>query len=443
MANFSSLTGLLPSPHGNASLIENSELCTLALCDLTLAHLDYLPSLAGNVLFAVLFGLTFIAQILLGLRYRTWGYTIAASLGTLTEIIGYAGRVLMHENPFHDSNFLLYIVTLTIAPAFMTAAIYLCLSRIVVVYGEEHSRFRPRTYTILFCGCDFLALLLQAAGGAIASGSNTQSTVSFPAHLFSIFDQVLSLINNQTQVGINVMLAGLSFQVFSLLLFVAACLEFAFRVYNTPSPYASNCQNLRTSPPTSIAAGTPLHTILPKTALFRGFLVGLAVATLTIFIRSTFRVAELSGGFDGRLANDEVSFMVLEGTMVIIACVALTLCHPGLCFQGEWRAANFKMGREKNASGNQGKRLSSGSSLGTSVLERRGREPPLYNESILSMISGVESFEIGNTGASEEGLRASVLKTTPVRPHQVQVEMVPVYGVRYESTSDLHPAPST
>lgn len=180
MANSSALTGLLPSPHGNASLIENSELCTLALCDLTLAHLNYLPSLTGNILFAILFGLTLNAQILLGLKYRTWGYTIAASLGMLTEIFGYVGRVLMHDNPFLDSYFLLYIVTLTIAPAFMTAAIYLCLSRIVVVYGEEYSRFRPRTYTILFCGCDFLALLLQAAGGAIASGSKSRRTVSSP-----------------------------------------------------------------------------------------------------------------------------------------------------------------------------------------------------------------------------------------------------------------------
>lgn len=240
------------------------------------------------------------------------------------------------------------------------------------------------------------------------------------------------------------MLAGLSFQVFSLLLFVAACLEFAFRVYNPPShPYASNSPDLRTSSPTSIAAGTPLHTILPRTALFRGFLVGLGVATLTIFIRSSFRVAELSGGFHGKLANDEVSFMVLEGTMVIIACIALTLCHPGLCFQGEWRDANFKIGREKKGSGSQGKRLSSGSSMGTCDVEERVQEPPRYNESILSMVSGISSVETGNIGASGEGLRASVMKTTPVMPNQVQVEMIPLYGVRYESTSDSYPTPST
>ncbi len=97
----------------------------------------------------------------------------------LTEIIGYIARIAMHSNPFLKSNFLMYIVTLTIAPAFLSAGIYLCLARIVVVYGEERSRFRPRTYTIIFCTAGFFALLLQAVGGAIASGASSKSTVSF------------------------------------------------------------------------------------------------------------------------------------------------------------------------------------------------------------------------------------------------------------------------
>jgi hypothetical protein len=80
----------------------------------------------------------------------------------------------------------MYLVTLTIAPAFLSAAVYLRLARIVVVYGEERRRFRPRTYKIMFCSCDFLALLLRAAGGAIASTANTTSSVRFPSATLSI-----------------------------------------------------------------------------------------------------------------------------------------------------------------------------------------------------------------------------------------------------------------
>jgi hypothetical protein len=104
---------------------------------------------------------------------------VAVTLGTITEIIGYIGRTMVHNDPFSKSSFLISLITLTIAPAFLSAAIYLCLARIVVVYGEDRSRFRPRMYTIVFCSCDFLALLLQAIGGAIASIAKSRSDVSY------------------------------------------------------------------------------------------------------------------------------------------------------------------------------------------------------------------------------------------------------------------------
>lgn len=61
------------------------------------------------------------------------------------------------------------------------------------------------------------------------------------------------------------------------------------------------------------------------------------MAVITIFVRSCFRVAELSGGFGGDLANDEVTFMVLEGAMVAVAAVALTIGHPGFVFGRYWK----------------------------------------------------------------------------------------------------------
>jgi hypothetical protein len=68
----------------------------------------------------------------------------------------------------------------------------------------------------------------------------------------------------------------------------------------------------------------------------------LAFATLFILIRSCFRVAELSGGFGSSLANDEITFMVLEGGMIISATLALTIFHPGRAFDGGWAKAGYK-----------------------------------------------------------------------------------------------------
>ena len=79
-------------------------------------------------------------------------------------------------------------------------------------------------------------------------------------------------------------------------------------------------------------------------------LIALIFATVFIFIRSCFRVAELSGGFGSALANDQITFMILEGAMIVSACLCLTLFHPGRAFAGGWKSAGYTMraGGEKN-----------------------------------------------------------------------------------------------
>ena len=127
------------------------------------------------------------------------------------EAVGYVGRIMARSNPFAFNPFLIYIICLTIAPAFLTAAIYLCLARIIVVYGEGNARFKPRTYSIVFMFSDFVALVLQGAGGGIAATASDGDA-------------------SGAQAGINTMIAGLAWQVISLLIFAAACADFAVGV---------------------------------------------------------------------------------------------------------------------------------------------------------------------------------------------------------------------
>ncbi|KAK0107329.1 hypothetical protein ONS95_004023 [Cadophora gregata] len=296
--------------YGNQTLLENPNLCTLDTCDLSLASFLYIPTLPGNVLFAAIFGIYLVAQIFLGIKHKTWGYMVAMVMGLLLEVIGYVGRVLLHNDPFNDNNFLMYLVTLTIAPALLSASIYLCLARIVNIYGENLSRFKPRTYTLFFVTCDVICLVLQALGGGIASTADDTSG---------------------SDLGRNIMMAGLVFQVVSLTLFSIAATDFGIRVRKHQGQW------------------NPRYLTIVNTLLFKAFLIGLAVATLTIFIRSTYRVAELSGGFNSHLfTDDEVSFMILEGVMIIIACGCLTILHPAVCFQGVWHEANFVFRTSKN-----------------------------------------------------------------------------------------------
>lgn len=72
--------------------------------------------------------------------------------------------------------------------------------------------------------------------------------------------------------------------------------------------------------------------------------LALGFTTLLILIRSSFRVAELSEGFGSALANNEVTFMVLEGGMVASAVILLTVIHPGLVFERKgWKEAGWTL----------------------------------------------------------------------------------------------------
>ncbi len=95
---------LSPRDHAVNNSIPTEE-CTLDTCSIIQAQLTYDPSLAGNVIFAVLFGLLLSLHIILGTYYRTWGYTIGMVGGMILELIGYIGRIQMHYNPFIQQPF--------------------------------------------------------------------------------------------------------------------------------------------------------------------------------------------------------------------------------------------------------------------------------------------------------------------------------------------------
>ena len=81
------------------------------------------------------------------------------------------------------------------------------------------------------------------------------------------------------------------------------------------------------------AALDPSHARLRGRVMFRGFVVALAFATLCIFIRSVYRVAELSEGWEGALIKNQYTFVGQEGVMVIVAVLALNAFHLGFCFR--------------------------------------------------------------------------------------------------------------
>ncbi|KAK1967911.1 RTA1 like protein [Colletotrichum sublineola] len=286
--------------------------CTLDTCSVEQwGFVRYRPSIAGNVLFLAIMAVIAIYQVYLGIRHKTRSFMIAICLGLLTEIVGYIARVLMNGNPFSRDYFLWYLITLTIGPVFIAAAIYLTLGRIVVVNGASISRIKPRSYTTFFLGCDTVSLVVQAVGGGIAASTPLDNP-------------------DMIDVGTNILVAGLSIQVASLFAFSACSLEFLWRVRKNPE------------------MRNPEFIDLVNSKRFKMFLIALFGATACLFVRTVFRSVELSEGFSGKLANQEVEFMVLDGVMIILACLCLSIWHPGNGFGGRWNEAKFRFRNSKN-----------------------------------------------------------------------------------------------
>jgi len=105
------------------TLLMFPKLCTLETCDLSMSSFLYLPSVPGNAIYALIFSTYIVAQFYLGIKHKTWGYMIAMVLGLLLEVIGYVARIMLHNSPFDKNNFLMYLVTLTIAPALLSASV--------------------------------------------------------------------------------------------------------------------------------------------------------------------------------------------------------------------------------------------------------------------------------------------------------------------------------
>ncbi|KAK3682957.1 parasitic phase-specific protein PSP-1 [Podospora appendiculata] len=257
--------------------------CTLALCPLETSVFQYQPSIPAQAIIIVLFALSMLVHIWQGFRYKSWSFMICIVIGCVDECIGYGGRIIMHDNPFNFQAFLMQIICITTAPVFFCSSIYVLLSRTINYLDPSLSRFNPKWFILTFIPSDILSLIFQATGGALSS--------------------VLTG-DGQRKIGVNISIAGLVLQVFTLVIFVGLFMDYVIR-YHRKSGVASKIQ------------------------VFLGFLFA---SILFILIRSIFRIDELIDGYNGPLMHNQGLFIALESVMVLIAVFCLHIAHPGLAF---------------------------------------------------------------------------------------------------------------
>ncbi|KAF5687424.1 Rta1p-like protein [Fusarium denticulatum] len=226
----------------------------------------YRIDLAPNAAFLAIFTASLIGFIV------TWAFTrrgtafnVAMILGLLCEIIGYSGRIASWYNRFDMNAFLTQICCLTMGPAFMAA-------------------------------------ILQALGGGMASVASQQY--------------------KSADLGTNIMIAGLAFQVATILAFIACSVDFAIRTIHRQRTLGEAAFDQR-----------PEIVKVRNSRRFKAFLCALSLSAFCILWRSAFRVAELSEGWKGPLMGHQYMFVGFEGILIVVAVAALNIFHPASCMK--------------------------------------------------------------------------------------------------------------
>ncbi|KAK6819507.1 hypothetical protein PG987_015990 [Apiospora arundinis] len=272
--------------------------CTLDLCPLEMSVTGYLPSLPVNIIFIALYVIAMAVHIMLGLRWRSWFFTLCCVTCTISAVAGYVGRIFMHYNPFAFYPFLIQGVFLTIVPVFYCAGIYVTLAMAINNLAPHLKRFNPNLLVWIFLPGDMLALTLQSAGAIISAVAEVGSDL--------------------VHTGEHISVIGLALQVFSIGVFACLFVDFAVRFFRSPK-------------------GSPeLNSYDTRLRFFMAFIL---IALILTTARSCYRVAELYQGYTGKLMKEEALFIMLEGCAIIVCVFLLTIGHPGYVFRDEQNRA--------------------------------------------------------------------------------------------------------
>ncbi|CZT50930.1 related to phospholipid-translocating ATPase [Rhynchosporium secalis] len=286
-------------------------------CPVEATIYGYYPNLGGNIIMVAIFAICTLAQIFLGIKYRLRAFPIVVSLGCLGETVGYVGRVLMHSNPWDSGPFIIQILLLIVSPSLLAAGLYLTLKHLVIHYGPQYSRLTPKLYTWIFVTCDAIGFLTQCIGGGIqASADNTDKKM--------------------LDMGNNIMVAGVTFQAVVMVVCAGLAIDFAFSLYRHRGERKEIVREPSKRGPRA----------------FQFYMSSFIIAFLAILTRCIYRIPEMAGGWKNHLMRDEIGFMILDGAMIAIACILMTVAFPGIYFPG--MAGQSKAKKEKkNTNGDE------------------------------------------------------------------------------------------
>ncbi|KAK4169987.1 RTA-like protein [Cladorrhinum sp. PSN259] len=266
-------------------------------CPVEATTLGYYPNRGINIFFAIAFGFSAISTLYFGIKKKTWSYMGFIAAGCLLEMAGYASRIPLTDNPWNQHAFETQIVAIILAPTLICISIYLTLKHVCLALNPALSPIKPKWYPFIFVPLDVSCLLVQAIGGSLAAGGAKKN---------------LKLVSH----GNRAIIAGIVLQVIVLGGFGGVCGVYWVRVKRWMKSGNVNGEAVA----------------LWREKKFRLFVYAVTGAYSGVLIRCIYRIAEMAGGWGNHIMQDEPSFVVLEGFMVLIACVLLASFPAGVLF---------------------------------------------------------------------------------------------------------------
>ncbi|KAK1454533.1 hypothetical protein CMEL01_16665 [Colletotrichum melonis] len=246
----------------------------------------YSPSGAAAIVF-------FVAFVIGG----AWHLCIIIQSGVV-ELIGYMGRFLSSNAPDVIVFFMIQALCLLVAPALFAASIYMVLSRLIIhLRSESLSPIRPSRLTKIFVIGDILSFIVQIMGAGMLASTSTMNT------------------------GKTVILLGLVVQLIFFGLFVISSAVFHSRV-SKHMPLALMEEE----------ANTGWRRLFNG---WRGVMSVLYIASVMIFVRSLFRLAEYVEGNDGALLGTEVFFYIFDALLMVSVVAITAVFHPAKYVPGK------------------------------------------------------------------------------------------------------------
>ena len=244
---------------------------------------NYVPSLPPAALFAALFGIVFVIHLYQLFSHRVW-FFVTFNVGIGFEVFGYIFRVLSVKHSTNVPFYAIDTVLILVAPALFAASIYMVYGRLVTRANAEHlSLISAKRTTRLFVIGDVCAFLAQTAGAGLQA-SKTSHTVD---------------------IGIDLLIAGLSFQAvwFAFFIVVAVCFHVRLKRAGSLPPFAG-----------------------PRSWL--GLLYGLYAGSILIMGRCIFRIVEYAQGYDGFLLSHELYDYIFDSAFMFVVTVLFIFCYP-------------------------------------------------------------------------------------------------------------------